>query len=490
MTARGELFDIFPEWQLHEKRRAAAGVKLELYRGLYRDRVKRMVRERVRDQDAAAEIAKAVNAAHGLAGSVTDACCVVYQRGANRELRGVGPEAERAFADLVTEAGFPEWSITWNQLSWFVGPIVLAPYVQPVRGRPRLGLHAMTADRTEVRRTPGAPDVIEAAVWQREDGVLVMLDGEAWSYWTEAGERLDGGRHNVAHGLDYCPAAALRSRPWIAGDWWGTLDHQGLHDATLEVAFRHALGLWVRQNTATPLVVIGGEIENIPALQALGHPTRPLYFNDPNVKVQVFPRQVSAADYLAEMTAIVNAATSRYGLPPSTVTFTNDNTNWGALSLAMTPGALALQRDAQAPWLRRSERTLWPIVADVARVSTHRHARALPPADEVEAAQRIIFPDLGDPADQLKRLDVFERSLKHGLANAVELELQRRPEMSRQEVEELIAANLDFYARMLEDLARRNVSMDPERGVQSIAELQGRLGGQASAEARQGDQQP
>lgn len=487
MTARGELFDIFPEWELHKDRRAAAAVKLELYRGLYRDRVKRMVRDRVEDKAAAAEVAKAVNAAHGLAGSVTDACCVVYQRGTTRELRGVGPEAERAFADLVIEAGFPEWSITWNQLSWFVGPVVLAPYVQPVRGKPRLALCAMTADRTEVRRTPGAPDVIEAVVWQRDDGVLVMLDCEAWSYWTEDGERIDA---DAPHGLDYCPAAALRSRPWIAGDWWGALDHQGLQDATLEVAFRHALGLWVRQNTATPLVVIGGQIQNIPALQALGHPTRPLWFNDENVKVQVFNRQVSAADYLAEMTAIVNAATSRYGLPPSAVSFMADGANWGALSLAMTPGALALQRDAQAPWLRRSERTLWPIVADVVRASTHRHARAMPPADETDGAQRIIFPDLGDPDEQLKRFDVFERALKHGLANAVDMELQRRPEMTRQEVEEMIAANLDFYARMLEDLARRNVSMDPERGVQSIAELQGRLGGQVSGAVRRGDEQP
>lgn len=488
MTARGELFDIFPEWELHKDRRAAAAVKLELYRGLYRDRVKRMVRDRVGDQDAAALVAKAVNAAHGLAGSVTDACCVVYQRGATRELRGVGPEAERAFADLVIETGFPEWSITWNQLSWFVGPIVLAPYIQPVRGKPRLGLCAMTADRTEARRTPGAPDVIEAVVWQRDDGVLVMLDGEAWSYWTEDGERLDA---DAPHGLDYCPAAALRSRPWIAGDWWGALDHQGLQDATLELSFRHALALYLRQQTAVPPVVVVAPVAAVPGEQAIGG-VRPVYFNaNPGeVSVKTLDRNVPVADLIAEMAGIVDAATSRYGLPSSAVTFRNDSTNWGALSLAMTPGALALQRDAQAPWLRRSERTLWPIVADVVRASPHRHARAMPPADETDGAQRIIFPDLGDPDEQIKRLDVFERALKHGLANAVDLELQRRPEMTRAEVEELIAANLDFYAARLEELARRNVTMDPERGVQSIAELQGRLGGQTSGAVRRGDEQP
>ena len=108
----------------------------------------------------------------------------------------------------------------------------------------------------------------------------------------------------------------------------------------------------------------------------------------------------------------------------------------------------------------------------------------MPAPDELASVLRVTFPDLADANDQIKRMAAFEAQQKHGLTNAVDLLLQSRPELTRAEAEEELAANIDAYAKRLEELASRNVSMDAQRGVQSIAQVQGREGGTVSGDVR------
>lgn len=487
MTRRGPLFDLWPELDLGEKRRAAAAVKLELYSGDYAARVRKLARQWIEDPVVAAAVAKMVNTAHGLYGTVADACAVCYQRGVRRELKGAAPEAARAFSGLVVESGFIERAASFNQLSWATGPIVLAPYVAPVRGAPRLALTVMTADRTEVRRNPDAPEVLEAVLWQRDDGAWVELSAEGWRYFDADGWPMNGGAV-IPHGLDYCPAVPLRSRPWLPADWWGATDHVGLADATLQVAFRHALALWLRQQVAVPQVVITAPVAAVPADQVQGHPTLPLWFNtNPGeVRYEVHERDVDVGQCLAEIASLVNAAVARYGIPPSEVTFDNNNSNWGSLAVAVRGERLAAQRDQQVPHLRRSELALWQVATDVVRASTHRSARALPPADEVADTLRCYFADLATAEEQLKRLEVLAAAEPRGLMVAEDLVMQAMPELTPAEAEELVTEKQGIYARRLEAQVSRNVASDPARGLQSIAQLQGRAGGVASGEARAG----
>lgn len=492
MTPKGELFRLWPEWKIGEKRRSAAAFRRQLYVGDYKVAVRKMVKDRIADAETSVEVAKFVNTAHGLLGCVADAVAVVYQRGVRRELRGVGEGAARAFADLVGESGLPVQGTSINALAWATGPVVVVPYVDSVRGGPRLCLATVTQDRCEVRRHRAAPDVLEAVLFEREDGVLVELDAWGWRYWSATGERLDDGMHDAPHGLTYCPAAVLRARPWLAYDWSGTTDHVGLADAALEVAYLSALGRWARTQTSAPLTEITAPDDKYAKGQPIGHPSRPLVFDAApgEVRVAVHDRTTDPRHYLGEIQALASAAVARYGIPPSAVSFVNDNTNWGTLSIAMTPGALALQRDAQAPLLRAGERALWAAACDVVRASAHRHARALPPADEIEAALRVAFPDLGEPGEQIKRMQAFEARLPHGLASAVDELLRERPELTRAEAEEEIAANLSEYTTRIAELAARNVAADPARGVQSIAQLQGREGGRQSGAVRREENDP
>lgn len=315
---RGPLFDLWPEWQLGEKRRASAAVKLELYSGDYATRVRKLARQWIVDPVVAAAVAKVVNTAHGLLGAVTDACAVCYQRGVRRELRGVRPDVARAFSSIVVESGMVERAASFNQLAWATGPVVLVPYVAPVRGAPRLCMLVMTSDRTAVRRHPDAVDVIEAVLWQREDGAFVEVNAEGWRYWTSNGDPLNGGAV-TPHGLDHCPAVVVRARPWLPADPCNVTDHAGLVDATLQVSFRHALALWLRQQVAVPQVVITAPIAAVPGDQTLGTPTVPLHFNAApgEVRYEVHERKVDVGQCLAEIAGIVNAAIARYGIPPS-----------------------------------------------------------------------------------------------------------------------------------------------------------------------------
>ena len=488
---RGPLFDLWPEWQLGEKRRASAAVKLELYGGDYAARVRKLARQWIVDPVVAAAVAKVVNTAHGLLGAVTDACAVCYQRGVRRELRGVGTDVARAFSSVVVESGMVERAASFNQLAWATGPVVLVPYVAPVRGAPRLCMSVMTSDRTAVRRHPDAVDVLEAVLWQRDnDGAFVEVTDEGWRYWTSNGDPLNGGAI-TPHGLDHCPAIVMRARPWLPADPCNVTDHVGLVDASLQVSFRHALALWLRQQVAVPQVVITTPITAVPGDQTLGAPTTPLYFNaNPDeVRYEVHERKVDVGQCLAEIAGIVNAAIARYGIPPSEVTYENSNANWGSLSVAVRGDRLAAQRDQQVPHLRRGEFALWQSACNVIRASTHRHARTLPAADEVADLLRVVFADLATPAEQLARLGVLEKAEPRGLMTAADLLLQAQPEFTREEADELIAANLGAYASRLEQLVSRNVAADPARGVQSIAQIQGREGGRASGEVRRADAQ-
>ena len=478
----------WPEWKEGEARRATAARRLELYRGEYREAVFKLVDKRIRDTRSAAQIKANFTAAFGLAGATADAVAVAYQRGCRRELRGASDAAQRAFGDLVVESGIAEAAVGLNAASWISGPVVLTPYVAVVNGEARLCLAHLFADRTEVRWNPHRPNVLEAVLWQRDDGTYAELDAVGWRYYDKQGKPTlsADGREVVPHGLSYCPATVFRSRPWITFDWWNNTDHIGLCDATVEVAYRLAVGLWVRSVNANALTVVVAPIKNIPAMQALGHPSQPLYFNcnPQEVQVTTHDRKISASDYLAEITAIANAAVSRYGIPPSDVSFANDGGNWGTLSISVRGERLAAQRDAQAPLLARSERDLWAVVADVVRASVHRHALVIPDRPAFEALLRIVIPDLADPKDRKARLEAFAAALPYGLANAVDELMGSRPELTRSEAIEEIMANLDEYARLLEMLASRNVSLDAANGVGSIAELQGRQGGRASADGQ------
>lgn len=492
---KSELFIRWPEWDLEVGRRAAADMRRRLYVGSYEPEIRSMVCKRISDEVSATHVLQHVNTAHGLLGAVADTCAVCYQRGVRRELRGVTPDAARAFADIVGETSLPTIGAAVNATAWATGPVVALPHVAPdVRGVPRLRLYLATADRYAVRRAANgtSPDELTAVLFEREDGVFVECDAEQWRFWTAHGSRLDDGKHDAPHGLGYCPAVPLRARPWTPYDWTGSDDHRGLVAAALEIGYMSAVGRWTRTQTAVPLTEITAPSDKYAKLQALGHPSQPLVFDAmPNeVRIQVHDRVVDPRHYLSEIQSLASAAVARYGIPPSAVSFTNDGTNWGSLSVAVTPSALALQRDSQVPLLRAGEQALWLTALDVVRASPHRHREALPPREQAERVLRVAFPELATPDEMIKRTQALRERLPLGLAEPIDDLLSSRPELTPAEAQEEVDARLATYVNMIRPLVERNTPADPDaraealagtRPGETIAQAQGRQGGETKA---------
>lgn len=440
--------------------------------------VKAHIRNRMQDSEVQDEVAAFASRANNLVRSVAEVVPVAYNRGATRELPGLGDMARRTFAQLVAESGIARLANTINALCWLLGPVLVGPCI--VDGGRRLSLDVILPVQDEVKLAH--PERVEAALWQ-SGGVWVELDGEAWRYYDGKGEPA---AETVYHGAGVAPVSIFRTEDYLLG-WWGDTLHAGLVDASLDVAYKHALGLWSRQNSANYLTVINADLDGIPAGQTIGHPARPMVLHAQGnaSPVSVYNRSINPSEYLSEMAAIVEGAVARYGIPTSEISYAANNSNWGSLSIAVRGERLGLLRDKQVPWLYFGETQLWPLVCDVVRGSTHRLARVCPPGDEVRDALRVNFPDLASPADVTARIDAIKAGLPLGITNAADFFLQGRPELTREDADELRRSNLETYAADIADLASRNLSpADVARGVESVAQLQGRAGGQASGQAR------
>lgn len=408
--------------------------------------------------------------------AVANTIAVGYRSGVRRELKGASPEVSRAFADLVTESGINRRAAGLNARSWVAGPHILAPHFTR---RNKLALDIIEPSRCDIIRDG---DDIDEVLWQ-QGGTYVLLDGSGWRYFGADGEEVEGAA--VYHAAGVCPAVPFVSFDGGA-DFWASTAHNGLVDATLMIAYKVAIGLFARQVSGIPLTVIFAALEKLPPGQTLGHPIAPLLIDDATAKVQVFGERVVGTEYLAEISALLTMAVSAEGLPPGSVTMQANQMDSGGIAITAEGPRLSALRDKQVPELKASELGLWPRVADLVRGSVHRHARVMPPGDELAEMLRVNFPDLSSPDEQLKRIEVLKAGLPFGLASPTDLILAAQPEVSPEEAREHRAERLAEYIADIEPLVTRNVpAAAPEaRGVQTLAQEQGRVGGQASGQTR------
>ena len=471
----GELGKRWPSWSASTARRGAAARKLAIYREAHLELVNAKIDQLLGGGQVAADIKRFAHRSPNVLKAVADAIGVAYRSGCTRSLRGVSPEVARAFADCVTESGITRKAAGLNAASWVAGPHFVSPYLT---SRGAVALDVVGPDRLDAEMQG---EDVKRVLWKQGNS-YVLLDASGWSYYDSNGEPTGG---DVAHAVGRCPAVPFVS--FDGGpDFWAQSAHDGLADVTLVCGYKIAWMLYARQVSGVPLTTVFADLEKLPPGQVLGSPVTPLLLQ-PDHKLQVdSSRVVSAADYLSEVSALITMAVSIEGLPPGSVTLVANNSDWGNLGISAEGPRLAAHRDRQVPWLLHSERELWPVVCDLVRGSTHKHARVLPPGDEVRDILRVEFPDLSSPDEQLKRIQVMALGLPYGLSSPVDVPLAARPELTREEVDETQRANLEAYIARIEPLVSRNIpGQAPDApGHQTIAQQQGRQGGIASGETR------
>lgn len=473
----GTLGARWPGWARSLQRRTAATRKLAIYKEAHLDIVGAQIDRMLGGGQIAPDIRRFAHRSPNVLKAVCDAIAVAYRSGCTRTLRGVSPEVARAFADVVTESGIQRKAAGINARSWAAGPHFVMPYLS---SRGQLALDIAGPDRLDAEMRGEDVERVLFQLPKSQGGSFVLLDANGWTYFGSNGEHTGG---DVSHAVGRCPAV-----PFVCidggDDWWCSTAHDGLADATIMCAYKLALGLYTRQVNSKPQLALSGQVENLPKGQVLGHPVQPILL--PDGTASVLDLTVDPAQYLSEISAIMTMAVSVEGLPPGSVTLVASNSDWGSLAVAAEGPRLAAHRDRQVPWLLHSERELWPIACDLVRGSTHKHARILPPGDEVLDMLRVSFPDLSTPDEQLKRIQVLQAGLPFGLSSPVDVPLSARPELTREEVDETQKANLAAYIARIEPLVARNIpgQAPAANGHQTVAQQQGRQGGIASGETR------
>lgn len=479
----GALAERWPDWAAGNDRRGKAAIKHQIYLEDHLAQVVARIRWHLPEPKVHRPVERYATRSPNLLKTITDAVAVSYQRGCQRELRGASELVQKAFAEVVAESGIDRFSNGLNARAWILGPTIVSPHLDT---RIKLGIDIITPDSVEVKRDgPYLTDVL----W-RVSNTWIELSADAWRYWDMKGnlEKI------VPHAAGVCPAAIFRAVDHTS-DWWGTTEHQGLVDATLDVSYKLAFGLFVRQVSGNKLTVVQGNIEDIPAGQSAGEVGGALFINASSAEtdVKVLDRIVPAKDHLDEIAAMIALAASTYGIPPGEISTGSATTSgWGGLTVAVRGERLGQLRDKQVPFLRASELELWPLVCDLLRGSPHKHSRILPPGDEVREMLRVSFPDLAPPEDVLARIEAMKAGLPYGLSSPADWMLASRPELTRSEVNELREANLAEYIKTIEPLVSRNIpgQAPAAEGAQTIAQEQGRTGGIKSGEARNEEETP
>ncbi len=312
------------------------------------------------------------------------------------------------------------------------------------------------------------------------EGVWIEVSQDAWRYWSSDGELLK----EIPHRVKYCPAVVFTSMD-NQMDWWSSDAHSGLAEATLFVGYKAAAGAWVSEVSGNYLTTIAGDLEKLPDGQKLGHFALPIQL-PLGTKVDVQSRIVPPQHYLQEIAARIAMACTAEGIPPGAITMQSNQNDWGTLSISVESSRLSVLRDLQVPSLKTAEKSLWPYVCDMLRVSSHRLAKVLPSGDEVTDALRVSFPDLSSPAEALMRIKVLKEGLSLGLSSPADFLMAARPEETRDDVVSEQQMHIAEYVDTIEPLVTRNTPAEAPaaEGYQTQSQTQGRTGGLSSGRTR------
>lgn len=463
------------EWSASAVRRGNAARKLTIYAESHLAMVHAAIAARCKEPATAAYVKRFASRAPNLTKAVADTVAVCYSRGCGRELVGVDEATAKAFAEIVAESGIGRKASALNARAW-LAPVLVSPHLDR---RNLLALDFIGADRFHARLDG---DYIEGALW-RQGGHFIEITDDAWHVFNAEGALVESALHACGAAPGVFTVAIDNS-----ADAWLDTAHEGLADATLDVAYLVAWNRYVRQVSGVAMVVITASEDVLKAAsgQAIGHPGQPFVIpgTPSEVNASLLNRMVPAAEGLAEISAAINMAISAEGIPAGAVSL--GNIGAGGLIVEVDDDRLALLRDKQVPWMHAAELRLWPLVCDLIRGSQHRHARILPPGDEVREALRLNYPDLASPKARLERIAALKAGLPFGLSSPTDEKMAMQPELTRAEASEKRRQYLGEYIDDIRPLTERNIPAEaPEaHGVQTTAQEQGREGGEASGRTR------
>lgn len=475
MPKFGDHFEI-PEAQDERQRRAA--LKRRLFEEDYLDDVKALIGRRMKDPEAIGGVQANASETINFLASLTNAVAVVYDYGCRRYLRDAPEVTNAAFADIVRETDAQLLQSKWNVWAWLLGPTFAVPSI-------RDGAMRHTLVTPDVSHAHFNGDDVDRILWAAGN-VYIEVSAEGWAYYDDKGRPVDlpefgtdgGGR--VPMNLATAPFGLFRAD--LPGrDWWVSTRRRGLVDGSLEACFWWAHLQWIRKSQSRHLISATCPQDKLIAGQATADPESPYLFDgEPGeAEFKVQNMIVSADEHLKMIRFIGEQIAEREGIPGAEVTFDNSSSgDLGVVSLSLRREKLAHVHRQQVPFLVKGEVETWAATVAVARAMGHRHASVLPPPDEVREMLAIEFSELEVVTDPKARLELDVEEMKLGLTSPAKIMQRRHPSLTLEECKKLQRQNVNEYAELLEFVASRNMPSTPGRATETLAEAQGRVGGQ------------
>lgn len=430
-----------------------------------------------------------INVLKQIAGRV----CVAYKVPPIRSLKGAPQQSQDAFNKLVKESRIRTRAKKIEKQVFALNVVLVIPVVRrDPAGLQRLDFEVIPPHAAEVTTDPNdlMGDPI-AVAFDLKDGsdhtgtplVRCVLDAEAWRYYDKHDQLVQ----SIPHGAGVCPAVAWRIED-PTDDWWCSHRGEGLVHATIEVCHlaarmdwvRHGQDRWKELLVAENLELIGTQIAGAEGpVEITGTPGNAVH-TALNINTPIESHREHIRFYRDE-------AAESVGVPSVLVDFDPTASNYAnvtATANTQQQSALADVRLNHIAYHTLAEQMLWWKTALVLRGARHPLASLLPP-DLVAEDFAIEFPELTFVEHPQVRMSVAKERIAIGLSSTFREYQREHPELTFDESKAQVLAIAQEEGELNQFYIDHNLSRDPDERRKTLAQLQGKQGGEASGEARQ-----
>ena len=456
-------------------------IDTENHKHLIQARVKRLFH----DHDIRDAIAEHVDVRRNVLKRVVDRVATPYETPPLREIAGISEDAQRAFLDAYREAKTDTTASTWSRYGFLLNVVHVIPRIEST------GLHWVTV-------LPHECDVVWDPAGEHDPSILVYgckdrgaryvaVDRERW-WWLDKDYKIvdeeehPEGWHPSADELGPTPWAEFRVADRQPGDYWCRGAGQALVDGALQVGMISAQLEWSRRTHAKKLITLQlGDNDESPPGQTMQGETAFITRGD-QTRFAVHDTVVGVGEFLAHISSIVEDLAESYGLPateidPSSAS-TQDAANAFGPAGPRNYERIAKLRTSMLKHLRLGEHQLADR-AGILLAATGRLGGVT--REDIRRGFRCSWLPLTFADTPKSQIDTAIAGMSIGATDPVVFYQSQNPGLTFDEAAAAVQRHIEVRAQINEFQARRNMPSDPAHDGQSLAQMQGRIGGNTAA---------
>jgi hypothetical protein len=414
---------------------------------------------------------------------VVDRVATPYETPPTREIRDVDADLVRDFLDAYREADTDTTAETWSRYAFLCNVVHVLPRWEGEPGELRW-----------VTVLPHEADVVWDPLGEHDPSILVYactdlgarwvaVDRERWWWLSKDWEILE----EEEHGLGMSPWAEFRVAPRQPGDYWCRGAGRSLVDGALQVGLISAQMEWVRRTHANKLITLHlGENDATPPGQTIQGET-PYISRGDQTRFAVHDTIVPIDNFVGHIADIVADLAESYGLPANEIDPLPAAADGVAPAGPRAFERLTKLRTSMLKHLRKGETQL-AVRAGALLASKGRMSGV--GASQIKRGFRCTWlpPTFADtPKSQA---EAATAKIDLGATNLVEFYQSQNPGTTFEDAKAEVMRNLELRAEFNEFQASRNLPASVRDDAATLAQLQGRTGGQKAAANRSSDDEP